>query len=87
MVTITQADFGKTVTAPVGATIVLGYEASGLQWTTTYDQTVLKSLATDRLQAVASGRSALESQGRPVCNPGQACPRFIQEFNATIVIR
>jgi len=61
-----------------------------MNWTVTdSDPTVLVPVpaAQDeqgRWQATLPGQSTISADGRPMCNPGQACPQFIVHFQATV---
>ncbi|MDE3077499.1 MAG: hypothetical protein KGJ86_18930, partial [Chloroflexota bacterium] len=86
-ITITDADFGRTITVHMGALLVQAYETSGLRWTDKYDPSVLQPAGTARLRAISHGQTLLASEGRPICEPGRPCPQFIRAFHVTIVVQ
>lgn len=92
---ITEADSNTTITVKVGTPIevMLG---SDLDWTISWsDPSLLAPIPTFAVLpagtqsfsgAVKPGTTTLTGQGRPICKAGEACPQFIEEFTATLVI-
>ncbi|HLZ69195.1 MAG TPA: hypothetical protein VKV26_04720 [Dehalococcoidia bacterium] len=92
---ITRASDGQTVHVPLdgGVTVRLGEE---LDWTLSFDpQGILQprpgvgTLARGVqavLRAAQPGTTTLTAEGRPHCNPGQACAQFIVSVLVTIVV-
>lgn len=92
---ITPNDNGKTFQIAVGQTILvrLGTE---LDWTVTFDPPgILRAVPgvgalVRGVQALVRGEQpgtvTIQAQGKPICNPGQACPLFIAVFKATVVV-
>jgi hypothetical protein len=39
-----------------------------------------------RWQAANPGQATITANGRPVCNPGEACAQFIVHFQATVLV-
>jgi len=89
--TLTYADNGSTVNASVGDTIELQLSPQ-MNWDVSVsDGTVLAAspgpLPADvqgSWQAASAGQSSISANGRPVCNPGEACAQFIIHFGATV---
>ncbi len=94
-VEIAQADNGKTFHVSVGQTVTvrLGTE---LDWTVTVAPPGILPLAPGVntlvrgvqaiYRAAQPGTVTVSAEGRPHCNPGQACPQFIQSVKATVVV-
>ena len=90
--TLTYADNGSTVNASVGDTIELQLSPQ-MNWDVSVsDSTVLATASSAALapdvqglwQAASVGQSSITANGRPVCNPGEACPQLIIHFQATV---
>ncbi|GEM_PF-1900281 len=92
---ITRASDGQTIHVPLdgSVTVRLGED---LDWTVSFDpQGVLQSrpgvgtLARGVqavLRAAQPGTTTMTAEGRPHCNPGQACAQFIVSVIVTIVV-
>jgi hypothetical protein len=73
-------------------TVQLG---GGLHWTITFDPasaiTEVSGSSTDGVQGVyrtvKQGAVTLKATGAPICKAGQACPMFLAEFTATILVQ
>ena len=87
----------QTVYLEVGeqAFVVL---ANNLRWNfTSSDPTVLIQMSSvpsdapsgtqSAYVAVGPGIATLRGIGAPICNPGEACPQFMLDFNATVVVQ
>jgi hypothetical protein len=92
---ITPSDDGQTLQVVVGqgVTVRLG---STLQWQVSFNppdvlQAVPGVNTTTRdvqaiLRAAHPGTAVMTAQGKPVCNPGQACPQLVQQVTVTVVV-
>jgi predicted secreted protein len=97
-VTITNADEGSTIHVRTGTTVVLAlkYDSGMQSWSVEApDPAVLVPAAapppapgttTQAYRAAAGGTAAIMATDRAACNPGQACPRFVVAFRATVVV-
>jgi hypothetical protein len=90
---ITTADNGSTITLHKGDRFTL--ELGEQNWTVSLgDQSIIRRLpnfamirgAQGIYQALAAGTTTLSATGRPICNPGMACPMYIIEFKVNIVV-
>jgi hypothetical protein len=94
-ITITQQDNGQTFNIQVGDRVVVKMGTT-LDWTVDIEPpgilvpvpgvgTLARGVQGIYL-AARPGTATLTATGRPICNPGQACPQFIQEVQVTIVV-
>ncbi|HEX6511945.1 MAG TPA: hypothetical protein VF157_06585 [Chloroflexota bacterium] len=88
--TITNANEGQTLHAKVGWTVVVALTAgNGMQpWVVDPPPAAMLAPAGagTTYRAVAPGSLSITATDRPVCQPGQVCPHFIQAFKATVIV-
>lgn len=99
-ISITEADNGKTFHAAIGAVITISLQAAnGMQnWSVeTTDRAILSLIANPAataargvtlksFKAVGKGTAVITASDRPICNPGQICPQFIQGWRVTVIV-
>jgi len=87
LVPITQADNGSTVHLAQGQQIELQF-SSGLSWRFVFDPAgVITASSGGLYTAAAAGTTVLRATGAPICNPGQACPQFLEEITIAFVVQ
>jgi len=88
---LTMAGNGSTVHLVRGQSLILAL--GSLDWTVTFSDPGILQRVPDAIvvagqqgqyEAVAVGSTRLQATGRPICNPGQACPMFIVDFMAAV---
>lgn len=91
--TLTEADNGAMLTVPVGDTIELRLDPS-LNWQLSLSSIgVLTRPPLALVQGVQGlwiastpGQTVISATGSAQCNPGSACPQFIQAWKATVTV-
>jgi len=91
---VTAADNGKTISLNKGDRFTL--ELGVLQdWTVGVgNQDIIRRLpnfamiqdAQGIYEALAAGSTTLSAIGRPVCDPGTACPMYVIEFKVNVIV-
>jgi hypothetical protein len=90
---VTTADNSSTITLHKGDRFTL--ELGEQNWTVSIgDQSIIQNISNTTstsgvqgiYQALAAGTTTLSATGRPICNPGMACPMYIIEFKVNIVV-
>ncbi|MFZ2804167.1 MAG: MliC family protein [Patescibacteria group bacterium] len=92
-VTVTMQSSGTAIHLKKGQSFLLNL--GNLKWTLSFDPADSMSKIPDSpesngfqgaYEADAVGTTTLHGIGAPICNPGQACPMFLVNFTATIVV-
>lgn len=92
---ITRESDGQTVHVPQGSTVTVRM-GTDLDWTVSFDPPgVLQAVpgvgtlargVQALVRAVQPGSTTLTAEGKPHCNPGQACAQFIVSVIVTIIV-
>lgn len=93
IVVLTQADNGATVNVAAGTYVVVNL-GTRLNWAVrSTNPAVLDSVSVGAstgvsvFRAEAAGRATLIGLGRPLCDPGKACPMFIEYWSANVNVK